>query len=191
MSEEGFLSRWSRRQRAVEAGLPAEEPPAAAVPEAAAPAPPAPQEPPFDITTLPPIDSLTIDSDIAAFLRKEVPAALQRAALRRAWTLDPAIRDFIGPADYAWDYNAPDGVPGASLDLTGNLREMLAHAFGAPAEQAADPPAPDGAVVAAPLEPEIEEVAPRPPVMLSDAAISAPADPPAEAGRRHGSALPS
>lgn len=189
MSEEGFLSRWSRRKRTAEAGLPVEEPAAgAAVPEAA----PAPAEPPFDITTLPPIDSLTIESDIAAFLRKEVPAALQRAALRKAWTLDPAIRDFVGPADYAWDYNAPDGVPGASLDLTGNIREMLAQAFGAPAEQTAGPPASDTVIPEAPQEPATEAAAPPPPAMLSEVAVPAPAgEPPASIPRRHGSALPS
>jgi hypothetical protein len=144
MSEEGFLSRWSRRKRAIEAGRPVTEPQAEATPEVPPPAPlPAPEEPPFDITTLPTIDSLTAASDFTAFLRKEVPAALQRAALRRAWSLDPAIRDFVGPADYAWDYNAPDGVPGASLDLVGDLRERLAQVFGP--EPAAEGDAPRGA----------------------------------------------
>jgi hypothetical protein len=144
VSEEGFLSRWSRRKRAIEAGRPVTEPQAEATPEVPPPAPPpAPEEPPFDITTLPTIDSLTAASDFTAFLRREVPAALQRAALRRAWSLDPAIRDFVGPADYAWDYNAPDGVPGASLDLVGDLRERLAQAFGP--EPAAEGGAPGGA----------------------------------------------
>jgi hypothetical protein len=145
MSEEGFLSRWSRRKRAIEAGRPVGEPEVVATPDLAPPAtPPAPEEPPFDITTLPAIDSLTAASDFTAFLRKEVPGALQRAALRRAWSLDPAIRDFVGPADYAWDYNAPDGVPGASLDLVGDLRERLAQVFGP--EPAAEDVAPGGAV---------------------------------------------
>jgi hypothetical protein len=145
MSEEGFLSRWSRRKRAIEAGRPVAEPEAAATPEVVPPAAPAePEAPPFDITTLPAIDSLTAASDFTAFLRKEVPVALQRAALRRAWSLDPAIRDFVGPADYAWDYNAPDGVPGASLDLVGDLRERLAQVFGP--EPAAEGDGPGGAV---------------------------------------------
>jgi hypothetical protein len=41
-----------------------------------------------------------------------VPAELTRAALRRAWTSDPAIRDFIGIAENQWDFNDPDGIPG-------------------------------------------------------------------------------
>jgi hypothetical protein len=41
-----------------------------------------------------------------------VPAELTRAALRRAWVADPAIRDFVGLAENAWDFTAPGGVPG-------------------------------------------------------------------------------
>src|SRR5215218_9962992 len=100
MSEgEGFLSRWSRRKRAAAAAAPPQPPPAP--PPQAAPskvaALPSP-EPAFDPVSLPPVESLTAKSDFAAFLREEVPAALRRAALRRAWTLDPGIRDFVGPA---------------------------------------------------------------------------------------------
>jgi hypothetical protein len=49
---------------------------------------------------------------VSAFLRPGVPAELAQAALRRAWATDPAIRDFVGPAENAWDFNAPGGVPG-------------------------------------------------------------------------------
>jgi hypothetical protein len=199
MSEEGFLSRWSRRKRAAEAGVPVADPVAEAPPVAVAPAePPVPEEPPFDITTLPSIDSLTIASDFTAFLRKEVPAALQRAALRRAWSLDPAIRDFVGPADYAWDYNAPDGVPGASLELVGDVREMLAQLFGpepaaaggdgAPADTSgAEPPAPLPATPDDTPSPDL--VAPA--LLPAPATTEAIGEPAVAAPRRHGSALPS
>lgn len=194
MSEEGFFSRWSRRKRAVEAGLPAEEPAAPEAVPAVPAAVPVAEEPPLDLATLPPIESLTLESDITAFLRKGVPAVLQRAALRRAWTLDPAIRDFVGPADYAWDYNAVDGVPGASLNLTGNLREMLAQAFGPAAEEtvatepAAEAPAPEAEppCVSAPEE---EAVPPAPVVAAETPSTEDVMAMPAT--RRHGSALPS
>jgi hypothetical protein len=221
MSEEGFLSRWSRRKRAAEAGEPVAETDAAAampapVPGAApppadgvlAPAPVAaaavvPEEPPFDIATLPSIDSLTVASDFTAFLRKEVPEALKRAALRRAWSLDPAIRDFVGPADYAWDYNAPDGVPGFSLELIGDVKELLAQVFGPePAEASA--PQPDLPLQAAAPEGDLPAEAPADPAGAAEPAeapapLLAEADPPAMAAtpaepdvapRRHGSALP-
>jgi 6-methylsalicylate decarboxylase len=48
-----------------------------------------------------------IPSTIRAFLRPGVPAELARAALRRAWVADPAIRDFIGLAESSRDFNAP------------------------------------------------------------------------------------
>lgn len=217
MSGEGFLSRWSRRKRAAEAGLDDADiraaPSAVAAPAApqnvaapaapspvrapAAPAPaPVPEEPPFDPATLPPIESLTIESDITAFLRKEVPEALKRAALRKAWALDPAIRDFVGPADYAWDYNAPDGVPGFSLDIVGDVQKMLAQAMGldapAPPAEAARPAHDEDTVEAPPPPAEPAEPPADAPVLLADAPVELPALEPADPmRRRHGSALPS
>jgi hypothetical protein len=47
------------------------------------------------------------------------------------WALDPAIRDFVGEArDYAYDWNAPGGVPGsgpllASDDVDALLRRAI------------------------------------------------------------------
>ena len=37
---------------------------------------------------------------------------MSRAALRRAWAADPAIRDFVGLAENAWDFNDPHAMPG-------------------------------------------------------------------------------
>src|ERR1700694_2420177 len=65
-----------------------------------------------DPQDLPSIDAITFDTDIRAFLNSRVPAELTRAALRRAWVSDPAIRDFIGIAENQWDFNDPNGIPG-------------------------------------------------------------------------------
>jgi hypothetical protein len=192
MSEEGFLGRWSRRKREAARALPEPEaeappPPAEAPPE---PAPPAE----FDPACLPPIESLTEASDFAAFLRAEVPAALRQAALRRAWTLDPTIRDFVGPADYAWDYNAPDGVPGFAHTLGGDVKRLLAQAIGALEEAVAEtppePPEAEAEAEAEPALPEAAEPAPEPPLLAEDATPSAgtPAAPPPR--RKHGGAIP-
>ena len=67
---------------------------------------------PHEALSLPPIESITADSNVTAFLRADVPAELTRAALRRAWSIDPSIRDFIGIAENQWDFNDPDGIPG-------------------------------------------------------------------------------
>lgn len=140
-AEEGFLSRWSRRKRAAAEGrLPEEGTPAP--PPAALPAAPVENEPEFDLSLLPDIESLTAESDISLFLKKGVPAVLRQAALRKMWVLDPAIRDFIGPVDYQWDFNAPGGIPGITEALEGDVGRLLAQAIGAP-----PPPEPDAETV--------------------------------------------
>ena len=114
MSEEDFLRRWSRQKSEARADAkPQETDPSG---EAQQPSPPAAEgsaaEPEIDLSALPPIDSITAATDITAFLRKGIPQELTRAALRRAWTADPAIRDFIGLAENAWDFNDPTAMPG-------------------------------------------------------------------------------
>jgi hypothetical protein len=66
----------------------------------------------FDPAQLPPLDSIGPDTDIAAFLRRDVPPELTRAALRRAWTSDPAIKNFVGLVESGWDFNDPSAMPG-------------------------------------------------------------------------------
>jgi uncharacterized protein DUF3306 len=90
---------------------------------------------PFDLATLPSIDSITADTDIVAFLKSDVPTELTRAALRRAWTSDPAIRNFIGIAENQWDFNDPNGIAGfGRLDATESGVTFLAQVSSAPAE---------------------------------------------------------
>ena len=148
-SENSFLSRWARRKQAVKAAefsppeAPAEEPVPDAAPEPKAP-PPAPEAAAPAAEPLPSIDDLTAESDISAFLRKGVPEALKQAALRKAWALDPAIRDHIGPADYAWDYNDPGSIPGFGGSIKSAALEKLAALTGPgqppPPAPAAPPP---------------------------------------------------
>lgn len=66
----------------------------------------------FDPAQLPSLDSIGPDTDIAAFLRQDVPADLARAALRRAWTSDPAIKNFVGLVENGWDFNDPNAMAG-------------------------------------------------------------------------------
>ncbi|WP_166443570.1 DUF3306 domain-containing protein [Rhabdaerophilum calidifontis] len=138
--EGGFLGRWSRRKRAA-ARPEAVEPALPAAVDAPAPADGMEAEAePFDPASLPPVESLTAESDIRDFLRKEVPDALRNAALRRIWSEDPFIRSYIGPADYAWDFNDPAAIPGFGALETGfDLPSHLSRMTGA-----APPPAPAG-----------------------------------------------
>jgi hypothetical protein len=120
-----------------------------------------------DPQDLPSIDAITFDTDIRAFLNSRVPAELTRAALRRAWVSDPAIRDFIGIAENQWDFNDPTAIPGFGPLLgTDDLSALLRQAFGQPAElaraiaelpTAVEPPAPAEIVleIGTPDQPDI------------------------------------
>jgi len=136
--DDNVFSRWSRRKLAagaVPAGKappptqsradagPADAEPAKADPAEARPADAGPVEPPppvaepadgeaASLEALPRLEDLDAGSDLSAFLRKGVPAALKNRALRKMWSLDPEIRDYVGPAEYAWDFNTPGSMPG-------------------------------------------------------------------------------
>src|SRR5215469_2359671 len=124
--DESFLARWSWRKRnlATPSAVEKNPPPSAAA--TAKPVSPATGEA-APAMPLPSIESIESASDIKAFLAPGVPLELTRAALRRAWTSDPAIRDFIGLSENAWDFNAPGGVPGfGSLDFE-EVRRLAAQ----------------------------------------------------------------
>src|SRR5579883_2329080 len=116
---EGFLRRWSRRKRAA-AMRTAEsrDNDAAAKPETGThcsePVPPK-TEPSLDPTVLPPIDSITANSD---------------------------IRHFVGLAENQCDFTKPDSVPGfGALDLTPTMRRLIAQLVGGASDEATAPPA--------------------------------------------------
>jgi hypothetical protein len=137
MTDDGFLSRWSRRKHATNVSARPEAPVSEAIERKDETVPLSSQGvtesvEEFDLSTLPPLESISAATDVAAFLRKGVPPALSREALRRAWIADPAIRDFVGLAENAWDFNDPDAMPGfGPLDYTPEeLRDLVARIVG-------------------------------------------------------------
>lgn len=224
--KEGFLSRWSRRKRdAVErpaaeatAAVAPDAPPAEGmppdVPAGDQPPPiraacPIPDVPEIDPASLPPVESLTIESDFSQFLRPGVPTLLRNAALRRMWSLDPAIRDYIGPVDYQWDFNTPGGLPfGFANELVGDVGKLLAQAIGKVEELAPDEapddvkaegepagPVPDGPPVAdegafVQLAEAAGEDEAQPAPRIDPAPALREPDSPPVTRRRHGGALP-
>jgi len=144
MSEpENFLERWSKRKLAnaePAAQEPKEIPPQtekdidAAAPVAGGDASNAPAEiaedKPFDLASLPSVESIGANTDVTAFLRPGVPADLTRAALRRAWSSDPAIRDFVGLVENGWDFNDPHAMAGFGSIGAGEAARLLAQAMG-------------------------------------------------------------
>jgi hypothetical protein len=220
MSEpENFLSRWSRLKREAE---PEPEPVAQTPADGGAPAAPADgaraelsesavpagEDAAFDLSQLPSIDSIGADTDISLFMRPGVPSALRHAALRRAWTSDPAIRDFRGLQENDWDFTAPDSVPGfGTFKSEDEVKALAQRLFGpdrADDARAVAQSAPEDRPDPRPEERTTETVMPaggdqaEPPPPVSNGADAAPAAlqqadrGPTQhvASRRHGSALP-
>lgn len=140
----GFLSGWSRRKLAAKRQ---EAEPAPSV-EAEPPLPEVAPEEFIDaelVAALPSLDEITAGFDIKPFLAKGVPASLKNAAMRRLWSANPSVRDYVDPAmDYAWDWNAPGGVPGGGGVLTEEsvakmVRDLIGKGPDAQAETPDDP----------------------------------------------------
>jgi Protein of unknown function (DUF3306) len=160
VTSEPFLRRWSRLKRRPAQNRETAKPERAAEAaptEAALPAAPAARAgakpaATVDLEALPSIDTLTAKSDIRAFLQEGVPAELRAAALRRAWTADPAIRDFIGIAENQWDFTDPAGIPGFGTLAPGEgVGQLVAAALGDLQKGLASEPSPSrtGAAAAA------------------------------------------
>lgn len=109
---DNFIRRWARLKRISDSAHEIETVSAKA--EVTTTQPEAEEAPDqaFDPASLPSLEKIAADTDIGVFLQSGVPAELVRAALRRAWASDPAIRDFVGIAENQWDFNDPDGIPG-------------------------------------------------------------------------------
>jgi hypothetical protein len=143
-----FLARWSARKReaAKEADVakPA-APPVESAPPSQSVAAETNKDAAFDLASLPPIESITAVSDIRAFLAAGVPLELRRAALRRAWTADPAIRDFVGLSENSWDFNAPETIAGFGRLKAEDVKKLLAQAIGETEDTSAGPDAKNAA----------------------------------------------
>ncbi len=130
------LSRWSRRKldaKRAPADAPEAPPPVEATPstapmaEAVAPLPAVgPEATPIaaDAPALPPVESLSIDSDFRPFLAPKVDEATRRAALRKLFS-DPHFNVMDGLDVYIDDYNKPDPMPADMLAKIVGVYERL------------------------------------------------------------------
>lgn len=124
LEHEAFLTRWSRRKAMSREGIelpePVDEPaddselPDDAVsrneddqPGPAEPGDAQAAEAPTAVPELPPIESLGEDSDYSAFMASDVPADLQRNALRKLFQ-SPKFNVRDGLNDYDLDYSSPE-----------------------------------------------------------------------------------
>lgn len=103
------LSRWSRRklEAARAQSAPAREvAPAPVAPGQQAPQPSAPEA----SAALPPIESLSIESEFAPFFKPGIPESTRRAALKQLFR-DPRFNVMDGLDVYIDDYSKPDPIP--------------------------------------------------------------------------------
>ncbi|HXN15845.1 MAG TPA: DUF3306 domain-containing protein [Usitatibacter sp.] len=125
MTGDTFFSRWSRRKSASQA-LPVEakarakpaEPPGAPS-EAAAVAKPARLPP----EALPPVESLTPQSDFAPFMHADVDEGLKRQALKTLFQ-DPQFNVMDGLDVYIDDYSKPDPLPEGWLERLNQVARL-------------------------------------------------------------------
>jgi hypothetical protein len=119
---ESRLGRWARlkaearaaeREAAPVEAIVEQTPPPAPFSPVAAVEPAAPKEEPKQIE-LPPLETLTKDSDFSLFMRGGVPDLARKAALRKLWTLDPHFAQIDISECHSIDFNAvptfPDGL---------------------------------------------------------------------------------
>ena len=130
-AERFSLSRWSRRKHEVAraersspqaAGTPAASPVAEVAPPvtvAPAAAPNAPAAAP-----LPPVDSLTFDSDFAPFVQPKVDESTKRAALKKLFA-DPRFNAMDGLDVYVDDYTQADPMPVGMLDKLARVYDTI------------------------------------------------------------------
>ncbi|MBX9932702.1 MAG: DUF3306 domain-containing protein [Methylobacterium sp.] len=157
MAQDRFFSRWARRKREVRLEEIKPETKPEAAPEASVELPAtveaegleaAPPEAQV-LVELPSLDSLTAQTDLSEFLKAGVPQMLRNAALRRMWSLDPSIRDYLSEArEYAYDWHISGAVPGTGPmlptdDIAGMVRDVFAGSKPTIAEPALAEPAAD------------------------------------------------
>lgn len=121
----GFLGRWARRKQEAQRAEAYPEP------RIETPAMPEPATDTAEPLPLPSLDDVVPGGDVSRFFQAHVPEALRKAALRKLWTTDPEISGFIEMADYQWDFNNPDSIPGWSSSLkTEDATRLLGRMFG-------------------------------------------------------------
>jgi len=120
------LKRWSQRKRAAAqtAPSPALPTPAVAAPAAMVAADAAPAAVPDAAPPLPPVDSLTFDSDFSAFMQPKIAEETKRAALRKLFS-DPSFNVMDGLDIYVGDYTQADPMPLGMLEKLNAAYAML------------------------------------------------------------------
>ena len=146
MTDETFLARWLRRKREATSPAGPDRPTADAVP-AQATSPAGPDRPTADVVPakagtqlaepLPPVESLTPESDFTPFMKPEVDAGTRRQAMKALFR-DPQFNVMDGLDVYIDDYSKPDPLPEGWLEKLEQVKRL--GIFREPEEEPATAP---------------------------------------------------
>ena len=132
--EDNFVSRWSRRKIAARSGKPLDTEEA---PPIVAGQTQAPQEEQVPVA-LPPVESLTPESDFTPFMKGDVDPGVKREALK-VLMRDPRFNVMDGLDVYIDDYSKPDPLPPEWLEKL-NVMKHLGSFMEEPEKDAAAEP---------------------------------------------------
>ena len=110
MSDDDFLSRWSRRKRSVaeEEESTRADPAPVATPEPEQPQTQEDEDALLAQLNLPAPESLKPGDDFSAFMADGVPQFLRKRALRILWRSNPVLANLDGLNDYDEDFRSPE-----------------------------------------------------------------------------------
>jgi hypothetical protein len=163
---EPFLSRWSRRKEEALRSPSEPAPERTADPEAPAP-------------ELPPLDTLTPESDYRAFFHPKVNEDVRRAALKKLFS-DPHFNVMDGLDVYIDDYSKSEPIPAAMLASLRQAQNILGWAKEDEEKRAQDKQQQEASTQA--LEQPASQSAPEPGVQ-ANAPVVAPALPDGSGGQ--------
>lgn len=131
MSEDPFLSRWSRLKKASAKAAPGSGAAPGTEPRPAAPlavpgSPPpvdAPADAGREAAPLPPVESLTPESDFSPFMRAKVEESVKRRALKTLFQ-DPRFNVMDGLDVYIDDYSGADPLPDGWLEKMSQMAHL-------------------------------------------------------------------
>ena len=122
--DESFLRRWSRLKTTADAAAVAPAQAGAQSPADVAPVETGAQSPSVpEPTPLPPVESLTPESDFAPFMRGDTDPQLRATALKKLFD-DPRFNVMDGLDVYIDDYSKPDPLPEGWLEKMNQVARL-------------------------------------------------------------------
>ncbi len=122
MSDDDFLRRWARRKSEAKSGVAPASEPSAESPQGSV-AIPVPAETQGPAEPLPPVESLTPESDFRPFMQPDVEPGVRQQALKTLFR-SPGFNVMDGLDTYIDDYSKPDPLPASWLAKMNQMERL-------------------------------------------------------------------